>query len=60
MTDITTDKNSTEEHALDTHDITDEQNANTLPLTPIQTDRIDCSPPMDLSPDVTQKAPTRT
>ena len=60
MTDITTDKNDTEEHALDTHDMTDEQNANTIPQTPIQTDRIDCSPPMDLSPDVTQKSPTRT
>lgn len=47
MADITTDNNNTEENALDTHDMTDEQNDNTLPLTPIQTDRIDCSPPMD-------------
>ena len=62
MTDITTDKNDTEEHALDTHDMTDELNANTIPQTPIQTDRIDCSPPMDLSPDVTQmqvESPTK-
>jgi len=62
MTDITTDKNDLEEHALDTNDMTDEQNDSTLPLTPIQTDRIDCSPPMDLSPDVTQmhvESPTK-
>ena len=41
-----------------TQTMTEKLNDNTL--TPIQTDRIDCSPPMDLSPDVTQKVPTRT
>jgi hypothetical protein len=42
--------------------MTEKLNDNTLPLTPIQTDRIDCSPPMDLSPDVTQmhvESPTK-
>jgi hypothetical protein len=34
--------------------MTEKLTDNTLPLTPIQTDRIDSSPPMDLSPDVTQ------
>jgi hypothetical protein len=62
MPDITTDKNDTDEHALDTHDMTEKLNDNTLPLTPIQTDKIDCSPPMDLSPAVTQmhvESPTK-
>jgi hypothetical protein len=45
-----------------TQTMTEKLNDNTLPLTPIQTDRIDCSPPMDLSPDVTQmhvESPTK-
>jgi hypothetical protein len=42
--------------------MTEKLTDNTLPLTPIQTDRIDSSPPMDLSPDVTQmhvESPTK-
>ena len=45
-----------------TQTMTEKLTDNTLPLTPIQTDRIDSSPPMDLFPDVTQmhvESPTK-